>query len=199
MFHFKSYLNEVVVNSLLALGRLYELQTFAMPRFVLGASPFVAPGDEPLLDVLRQVIVQQEHMAEQLAEAILLRGGTVPKGTYPMRYTSLHDMELRYLLPRLVEEQRAVVSFIDELAHSLREDKPAQRLAQKVRRNETAHLRLFEELCLRFPTADRHRRGDYQTDANHQLVSRRSTTLRARAASANAVRNAQVVPWGLAG
>jgi hypothetical protein len=186
------------VNSRLALGRLYQLQTYSMPRFVLGASPFVAPGDEPLLDVLRQVIVQQEHMAEQLAEATLLCGGMVPEGTYPMRYASLHDVELRYLLTQLVEEQRAVVSFIDELAHSVREDKPAQRLAQKVRRSETAHLRLFEELCLRYPTTGHRQRGDHTPDAVRQLDSRCLKTLPVATASANAGRDAQAEPWGLA-
>jgi hypothetical protein len=125
-----------------------------MPRFVLGASPFVAPGDEQVLDVLRQVTVQQEHMASQVAEAILHRGGSLPKETYPMQYTSLHDLELRYLLAQILEEQRGIVSVVDELAYALREDKLAKRLAYEVRRNETAHLRLFEELCLRYPTTD---------------------------------------------
>jgi hypothetical protein len=190
--------NEVAVNSLLALGRLYQLQTYSMPRFVLGACPFVGPGDKPLLDVLRQVMVQQEHMASQLAEAILLRGGSLPKETYPTRYASLHDLELRYLLIRILEEQRVVVSFIDELAHSVREDKPAQRLAQQVRRNETAHLRLFEELCLRYPTTGHRQRGDHTPDAVRQLDSRRSKTLPVSTASANEGRDAQAEPWGLA-
>jgi hypothetical protein len=79
-FPSRRYLIEVAVNSLCALRRLYELQSFALPRFVLGASPFVAPGDEPLLNALRHVTIQQEQMASQLYHAILLRGGLLPKG-----------------------------------------------------------------------------------------------------------------------
>jgi len=191
-FPFKRYLIEVVVKSLAALGRLYQLQTFALPRFVLGASPFVAPGDAPLLDVLRQVTVQHEHKASQLADAILLRGGALPKSTYPSRYTSLHDVALRYLLTAILEEQRAVVRRVEELAHYCRDDKLAQRLAQQVRRNETAHLRLFEELCMRYPIDGRLRHGEWQTDAELQLDSRRSKGTSASVASRHADRAAQV-------
>jgi hypothetical protein len=184
------------VNPKLALGRLYQLQTYSMPRFVLGASPFVTPGDGQLLDVLRQVTVQQEHMASQLAEVILLRGGSLPKGTYPMRYASLHDLELRYLLARIFEEQRVVVRVVEELARALREDKSAQRLAQEVRRNETAHLRLLGELSLRFPTADGHRRD--KAHAADELVGRGSQPSRSGAMIVNADSGAQTAPWSLA-
>jgi hypothetical protein len=154
-----------------------------MPRFVLGASPYVAPGDEPILDVLRQLTVQHEHMASKLAEAILLRGGRLPRGTYPMHYTSLHDLELRHLLTQIVEEQRDVVRFVDELTYALREDKLARRLAQEARQNETAHLRLFEELCLRYPAARRVRPAERKAAAaDRELVEEAAKALRARAA-----------------
>jgi hypothetical protein len=172
------------VNSLSALGRLYEQQSFAMPRFVLGASPFVGPGDQPLLDVIRQVTVQHDHMASELADAILLRGGPLPKATYPTRYTSLHDLELRYLLNVILEEQRRIVRFVDELVHYLRDDEQAQRLARQVRRNETAHMRLFGELCLRYPIDDRHRR-DHRSDSERQLETRIRGSNAARAAAAS--------------
>jgi hypothetical protein len=181
LFRFKRHLNEVIVKSLVALQRLYELQIHAMPRFVLGASPYVAPGDEPITDVLRQVTVQHEHMASKLAEAILLRGGRLPRGTYPMHYTSLHELELRHLLTQILEEQRSVLGFVDELTYALREDKLSQRLAQEVRRNETAHLRLFEELCLRYP--NRVQPAEYKAaNASREVVEEGAKSLPARAA-----------------
>lgn len=181
----------------LALERLYQLQIYSMPRFVLGASPYVDPGDEPLLDVLRHVTVQQEHMASQLAEAILHRGGSLPKETYPMQYTSLHDLELRFLLAQLLDEQRGVVAAVDELAYSLRRDKSARRLAEETRRRETAHLRLFEELCLGYPTTGGRRRD--QAHAARELVSAGPKPSAVHAASLKADRDADAATWGLAG
>jgi hypothetical protein len=199
LFRFKRYLNEVVVNSLSALGRLYELQALAMPRFVLGASPYVARGDEPLLEALRHVTVQHEHMALQLAEAILRRGRPLPKATYPSRYTSLHCVELRHLLTAIREEQRVVVRIVEELARNLRDDEPALRLAMEVRRNETAHLCLFEELCLRYPVNGRLRRGDRRSGAERHLDSRVANSTRTPIASVHADWEAQVAAWALAG
>jgi hypothetical protein len=177
-FHSKGYLIEVAVKSLCALRRLYELQTFALPRFVLGASPFVAPGDEPLLNALRHVTIQQEHMASQLYHAILLLGGLLPKGNFPASYSSLHDLELRYLLTAVCGVQGEVVRWVDEQVHALRDDAPALRLALEFRRNETAHLHLFEELCLRYAIDGRPQPGNGQPLRESEIENRKSKCIK---------------------
>lgn len=185
----KSDWNEVVMTSLAALRRLYRLHAFSMPSYVLAASPFVAPGDEPILDVLRNVTAQQEQQAMQLAEAILLSGGSPPKGAYPTNYSSLHDLEVRYLLSSILSEQRLMVGLIEELVHSLRHDRLAHRIAQGVRRNATAHLHLFEELCLRYPVTGRHRRDGHASDHG---ISRIPQASRKHATPARAARQRQL-------
>jgi len=141
------------VKTLNALGRLYSLETFSMPRYVAGAGAHDSPGDAHLLDVLQDVITHQQHLASKIAGAILLRRGRVPRATYPMEYTGLNNLELRYLFTCMLGEQRSLMDVIDELVNALRQDESAQQVAREVRRQETAHLRVFEEICLRYPPA----------------------------------------------
>ena len=130
-----------------ALSRLFYLQCFSLPRFVASASPQIVAGDEHLLEVLERVVTGQEHMASLVADAILTRQGRLPRATFPMRYTGLHDLEIRYLFACILEEQRAVVRELHAAVAILAGDEEAQQLASELRRMETAHLALFEELC----------------------------------------------------
>jgi hypothetical protein len=139
----------IVKNSqhLNTLRRLFYLQCFSLPRFVANASPHVVAGDEHLLTVIERIVSRQEHMTSLVADAILAREGRLPRATFPLHFTGLHNLEMRYLLTRLLEEQRAVVSELNAAATILAGDAEAQELARELRRNETSYLLLFEELC----------------------------------------------------
>jgi hypothetical protein len=153
------------------LRRLFYLQCFSLPRFVASASPHIVAGDEHLLRVLEKIVRRQEHMASLVANAILMRQGHLPRATFPMHYTGLHDLGIRYLLTCILEEQRTVVSELHVAVSILAGDAEAQDLARELRRSETAYLALFEELC------SSHRRGDptavdsRNSTANHRLPS----------------------------
>lgn len=130
-----------------ALRRLFYLQCFSLPRFAASASPHVAAGDKHLLTVIEKIKCRQEQMASRIADAILAREGRLPRATFPPHYTGLHNLEMRYLLARILEEQRAVVGELITAASTLAGDEEAQQLARELLRLETSHLLLFEELC----------------------------------------------------
>jgi hypothetical protein len=111
------------------LRRLFYLQCFSMPRFVASASPHVVAGDEHLLTVIERIVSRQEYMASLVADAILAREGRLPRATFPRHFTGLHNLEMRYLLTRLLEEQRAIVSELDAAATILAGDAEAQERA----------------------------------------------------------------------
>ena len=113
------------------LGRLFYLQSCSLPRYVVHASPYVAPGDEHLFERLQAVAAAQERMAGRLAETILSRHGRLPRASFPMRFTSLHDLELRHLIALVVQEQDAVVNEIEAAATALNDDAELQRVAQE--------------------------------------------------------------------
>ena len=111
------------------LGRLFYLQSCSLTRYVVHASPYVAPGDDHLFERLQAVATEQERMAGRLAETIFARRGRLPRLVFPMRYTSLNDLELRHLSGQIVQEQRAVVKEIDAAVTALAADAELQRLA----------------------------------------------------------------------
>jgi rubrerythrin len=134
------------VNSMDMLSRLFYLQSCSLPRYVVHASPYVAPGDEHVFERLQAVAAAQERMAGRLAETILSRRGRLPRAAFPMRFTSLHDLELRYLITLVVQEQDAMVNEIEAAAIALNDDAELQRVAQELCRRERAHLTLLKEL-----------------------------------------------------
>lgn len=129
------------------LSRLFYLQSSSLTRYVVQASPYVAPGDHPLFERLQAVAAEQQRMAGRLAETVLARGGRLPRVVFPMRYTSVHDLELRHLIAQILQEQRAVVDEVEAAATAFTEDAELQRLASEIRSVETAHLTLLEDLA----------------------------------------------------
>jgi hypothetical protein len=129
------------------LGRLFFLQSCSLTRYVVNASPYVAPGDDHLLERLQAVAAEQQRMAGRLAETVLARRGRLPRVVFPMRYTSVHDLELRHLIGRIVQEHRAVVKEIEAAVTAFADDAELQQLASEMRSVATAHLALLEELA----------------------------------------------------
>ena len=130
-----------------ALRRLFTLQHHSLPQFLLRASPYVRPGDERILEALREVVAQQECTARRIADAILSRRGQLPNSTFPMHYANLHYLDLRFLLTPLIDEQRLVIKEIERLADGLKHDRFAQELAHEILGQEIAHGERFQELA----------------------------------------------------
>jgi hypothetical protein len=129
-----------------ALRRLFTLQYRSLPQFLLRASPYVRPGDERIVEALRDVVAQQESAGRRIADTILSERGQLPNSTYPMHYANLHYLDLRFLLTRLVGEQRLVVEEVERLAAGLKHDRFAIELAHEILEQEIGHAERFEEL-----------------------------------------------------
>jgi hypothetical protein len=129
------------------LRRLFYLQSCSLTRYVVNASPYVAPDDDHWFESLQAIAAEQERMAGRLAETVLARRGRLPRVVFPMRYTSVHDLELRYLIGQIVQEHRAVIREIEAAVTAFADDAELQRLASEMFRVETAHLALLEELA----------------------------------------------------
>ena len=128
------------------LGHLWTLQRRSLPRRLLRAGPHVRPGDEHIVEMLREVVARQEDAARRLADMILQRRGQLPLATYPMRFANWHYLDVRFLLSRLLDEQRRVVEEVQRSAEALRGDQSASDLARLVVAQELAHQERFEEL-----------------------------------------------------
>jgi hypothetical protein len=162
--------------TLSVLNRLFSLHASALPGYVVQASPYVASGDEHLLALVHSIAAQKEKVALRIADAILALNGRLLRTTYPKHYTGLNNLELRFLLARIRDEQRSDLRKVEAAARLLTGDPDVQHLACKVRRDEVALLNLLEDLVARYPAAQP---AEQDTTAPRQSRDHNSWTLAA--------------------
>ncbi len=73
------------------------------------------------------------------------REGVWPAPGFPARYTAYNDLDLRYLLGRLIEDQERIVREVWDSLADLRGDVEAESLATEVLRREQGHLKLLRQ------------------------------------------------------
>lgn len=128
------------------LRRLHDLQVYSLPQYLAHSRPYMAPGDEWLLEEVQAIAAAQEQIACKLADVILSRHERLPRTTFPMRFTSLHDLELRHLIKLALEEQRTRVAEIEVAVNELSHDAELKSLVPEILSRETEFLAMLEEL-----------------------------------------------------
>ena len=129
------------------LNRLLEVEYRSFAVYVLDASPWVARGREQAAEVVRNIALDQQGMAERVAEEILARDGRVDTGDFPMEFTDTHDLGLDYLVGQIIEGQHRDIAIIEQIVARLAADPAAQDLAYEVLGSERAHLEALEEVA----------------------------------------------------
>ena len=89
---------------------------------------------------------QQRHVA-RIAELLMDRGWPIDFGTYPTEYTDLHFVSLDYLLPQVLNEQRLLVTELDEAVHTCIDDSVAVELLREILAGEREVLASLESLA----------------------------------------------------
>lgn len=80
------------------------------------ARPYYPQGCEGAQQTLVELAIDQEQMAERLTE-YLVQEGIVPRvGSFPMEFTSLHDLSIDYLLTRAIEFQQRDLATLEKLS-----------------------------------------------------------------------------------
>ncbi len=85
------------------LNTAFAQKYHSMAQYVLGANPYVKPGDDVILREIRAIAQFDREEAERLAEAIENLNGIPQIGMYSPGVADLNYLELRHLLGVLVE------------------------------------------------------------------------------------------------
>jgi hypothetical protein len=78
-----------------------------------------------------------------LADVIEERGGILDSGRFPMRFLSLNNLALDYLLAGMIENQQRNIETNEQRGVELVEDPQAWSLASEVPGSERAHLAII--------------------------------------------------------
>ena len=94
-------------------------------QFVGEVSPWSPANAGAARDSVARLVKQQRRHVDQLVELLTERRYPVEFGVYPADFTDLHFMSLKAMLPRIIENQNALVTELDEAVHTCIDDATA--------------------------------------------------------------------------
>ena len=129
-----------------SLNRLSVAHHRSLPVYLQYAPPWINRDAEEVKLVLDQIVSDQEATVDRVSMMIQDAGEDVDPGEFPIEFTGLHDLSLDYLLSRMVEGQREIVSVCEQAVSELAADALAQAVAQEAVGAAKAHLDSLLEL-----------------------------------------------------
>ena len=94
-------------------------------QFVGEVSPWSPANAAAARDSVARLLKQQRRHVDQLVELLTERRYPVEFGVYPADFTDLHFLSLKSMLPRIIENQNALVAELDEAVHTCVDDAAA--------------------------------------------------------------------------
>jgi hypothetical protein len=128
------------------LNRLLVLHERSLPMYLSYAPPYQLAAHPHAQGVLDQIVADQKRTIDRLATIVLDNNGTVDYGEFPMSFTSLHDLSLKYLLKLLLERQEKFITACERLADQLALAPYAQAAAREAVGEAKGHLENLREL-----------------------------------------------------
>ncbi|HZN35710.1 MAG TPA: hypothetical protein VFB80_17895 [Pirellulaceae bacterium] len=128
------------------LNRILVLHERSLSMYLSYAPPADLQASERAKAVLGQIVEDQRRTIDRLATLVLDGSGTVDYGEFPLSFTSLHDLSLKYLLNLLIDRQRKLVAVCERLAEQLNLAPFAQAAARESVGEAKGHLDNLLEL-----------------------------------------------------
>jgi len=107
------------------------------------------PGDEAIKLALADVVGDQRNLIERAGVVLEERDVSTPRVAYPLAFTAGHDLDLRYLLPRVIEGLRRQLPALEQIAATATADATAAGLAREALAATGRHIGILEELQVR--------------------------------------------------
>lgn len=85
------------------LARLVRSLESSLPMFLAECGIWSYPGPEGVRTALSDLVTEQRRILGRASELLDEREVTVSRTGFPIAWTGLHDVDLRHLLPRIIE------------------------------------------------------------------------------------------------
>ena len=120
----------------------------SLPQYVAECWPWTHRGDADAYAVVKGIIDQEQRRAEEVAQAIVERGGLLIYPPFP-DWTRLNFVALDYLLDHLVHFQETAVARFEAIRDQFAEGTEQRALAESVVEDAKKHLGQLQELAAR--------------------------------------------------
>lgn len=135
-----------------ALSHLVAILETSPAMYLADSGIWSYPGDESLKMALADVVGAQRSIAERAAGLLAEREIAPPQSGYPLSYTAWHDLDMSFLVPRVIEGLRRQVVAIDGLLGASA-DAAAIELAQEAAAVTRGHIDVLEQQRARLSQA----------------------------------------------
>lgn len=136
----------MIHNTYIELNRLLTILSRALPVYLKNTTPWIKPGQEDSLALLRRIADDQEQMAGRVFDFTNEHYGPPEVGEFPIDYFDTHDLSLEFLLKKLVRGQHNDVRALESVVKDLENDRQAMLLAEEALGAARGHAETLEEL-----------------------------------------------------
>lgn len=129
-----------------ALSRLWVIHNYSLPAYLNYAPPAWKEEDGAAARLLESIHQDQQRLADRIGKMILEYGEVVPAGSFPNRFTAMHDLSSTFMWAVLQSYQQRTVEAIERLIPQLPDGTIARSLAQECLGAAKAHLDAIREV-----------------------------------------------------
>jgi hypothetical protein len=127
-----------------ALNRLLQILNRSLPMYLQYATPWARPNHEKASEALADLAADQQEYVKRIVGAVEQLGGRVDPGQFPMRFASIHDLSLDFLLRTTIDYQNRSLEAISRCVDDLADEPSLRLLADTVLGNQRRHLEALE-------------------------------------------------------
>lgn len=131
------------------LSRLVATLESSLTMYLSASGIWSYPGPEELRVALADLVGDHRSLIERAGTVLQEREVPLPRPTYPLSFTALHDLDLTAMLPRLVESLRHQLAEFAAVKAAAGDDATAVELAAEATASTQRHLEGLGQLAAR--------------------------------------------------
>ncbi len=113
------------------LRRLVTALESSLAMFVSDSGIWSYPGPEEIKLALADLVGDHRSLLDRAGTVLAEREVSMPRKAYPLAFTALHDLDLAFLLPRVIDGLKAQLPALEMVAGTAGDDATAVELARE--------------------------------------------------------------------
>ncbi|MCE2726636.1 MAG: hypothetical protein LW698_07635 [Planctomycetaceae bacterium] len=128
------------------LRRLAAALESSLAMYVADSGIWSYPGPEEIKLALADLVGDHKSLLDRAGAVLADREVAAPRTAYPLSFTAGHDLDLRFLLPRIIAGLDAQARVCDEVAAAGGDDATAAQLARETVETNRRHADQLRQL-----------------------------------------------------
>lgn len=130
------------------LNRLLRMLHRSLPMYLAETGACEVWADRSLAMAVTNIAADQRQLSQRLIEAVHHDGGRPTLGSFPMRFTDLHDLSSDFLRQEVLHEQSDEEECLRQCVASLPDETPQRALAEEILGNLQGHRAVLQRPAL---------------------------------------------------